>query len=219
MPNSEISVATAPAIMTAITRRPPRSELARDDAVVERHDACRRSSASSRGPCRRSTTTSPGPAIGKRHGDRAAAVGLDHDAAHGSRGSTPRTVASMIASGSSRPRVVGRDDDHVGAASAADRAHQRALVGGPGRRRTRTPRSTGRRSITRTRGDCSASSQAVGRVRVVDDHRERLRSASRPARTGPAPAPQLGEAGGDRRPASMPSASRRGGRGEAVQRR
>ena len=100
------------------------STSAGHDPVVEGDDAGRRRPGSSRGPCRR-----PRP---RRRGGRRPGPGRWPPAGRarpttrlGPVARRPAT-SSMIASGSSRPGVVGREDGQVGQAGR-DVAHERAL--------------------------------------------------------------------------------------------
>ena len=163
----------------------------------------RRSSASSRGPCRRRPRRRRGRPRPTADGDRRRPVRLDDDA---------RPVLDPAQHGADdggrvlRTRVVRCHDD---ATSAQARPRPRpcaAASGGRGRHRHRTRRST-RPAVDRPRRRASDLLQPVGRVGVVDDRDD----PSPVARAGstrskrPGTAPAVGQPGGDRRRASMPS--------------
>ena len=112
------------------------------------------------------TTTSPCTRDLERPRDRGAPVGLDLDVGLGAGHDLVDDRLGLLAA-----RVVGGDDRQVG--ELARRSGPSAAAWrGRGRRRSRTRRSAGRR---RARAPCASTfSSESGRVRVVDEHRERL---------------------------------------------
>ncbi len=126
----------------------------------------RRSPGPARGPCRRSRRRPPRtpPAI-------AASIAERRSGSISTSMPVPWRISSTIASGSSRARVVARDDDGV-RQLPCDPSHQRHAC----RDRGRLPHRTRRRGGPSPSGRAAPRtvSSASGRVRVVDDDGEVL---------------------------------------------
>ena len=141
--------------------------LPRDGDVVERHLAPPASSWPCSWPLPAMTTTSPGAGQLDRARDRLAAV----DDRLGARRRLPRGPRAMIASGSSERGLSEVTIDDVGQLARRSRPSAGACRG-RGRRRSRRRRSR-RPSASGARGAQDVL-QRVGRVGVVDEHREAL---------------------------------------------